>query len=56
MFYYSVTEVVWEGEETEVKTEAKKADTVTTKKSDNNASINPVNRLGYYPLSFKHLN
>ncbi|KAE9585129.1 putative DNA polymerase subunit Cdc27 [Lupinus albus] len=34
-----VTEVVWEGE----KTEAKKADKVTTKKSDNNAPINVIN-------------
>lgn len=40
MFYSSVTEVVWEGEETE----AKKADSVTAKKADNNGSTNAFNR------------
>lgn len=38
MFYSSVTEVVWEGEETE----AKKAD--TAKKADGNGSTNAFNR------------
>lgn len=47
--YSSVTEVVWEGEETEAKkadtVTAKKADTVPAKKADNTASTNAVNRL-----------
>jgi hypothetical protein len=54
--YSSVTEVVWEGEETEAKKAdtdtAKKADTVTikkadtvAKKADNNGSTNAVKRL-----------
>ena len=41
LLFFLVTEVVWEGEETE----AKKADKVTTKKADNNASTNSVTRL-----------
>lgn len=41
LIFSSVTEVVWEGEDTETK----KADNVTTKKDDKTATTNPVNRL-----------
>lgn len=49
MFYSSVTEVVWEGEDTEPKKAdadaAKKADVGAAKKADNKASTNAINRL-----------
>lgn len=50
--YSSVTEVVWEGEETEPKKAdtdaAKKADTGAAKKADYKASTNAINRLVLY--------